>query len=691
MDTWARLLERSFGGEDVAAAPGDAGDKFWPSATPAANADFLCDRLVETAKNTSEDGAREWVFLVGSAGNGKSALAKQVAEKIGGTLEGSSTGLAKRTYDYRLTNGQLFKIVNDATIPPELSNPTRQKNFLTGDINAAVANKACMLVCVNRGILLKERLAIQQVVSQGDTGALDLSAELVGWILGDGGGVAKILKPLNSAKCAFYKFASFGGGDGTPYRVHIVYLDQVSLFEAAVDHGVLGRNPWTSGEGALDPGSYSVATYPELEGHARLKSPAFALAAQLHALLQSPPGLTGVPSPLDANLAFLGSTKCRVGWSNVLRGAELCSGNLLTYREIWGLLVLGLIGHNRAEFRSIDLGGHPTGPLGWYRQKLAAATGSGGLEQLHSLVELATTRVHMALFGYDIPSHRAYQALGRSAPTQFPTLRILFAVDPVRDARPERSSQGNVNEAMRAITLDEKPSAHLIANNPGHAFCEAWQPFDDYLEDKVLERVHELGIDGESRALQAWLGRYLYRLYGLSSGIPAFVDVLSKMEESWKRASGNHALAADLTEGLGALVSGVTRAAGMQAGGSMTLPLLSPKAEPIAHSPEKALLALRIPTQLRFVPRIDGDKVLVDVSNNNIGVTTLVLDFDLCREALISQGFGGFTERSHLAVPRVERVRAALLSKKVLDEMSAIPGMSPEPVAIKGDIVIPLI
>jgi len=688
MDIWTHLLDRAFGGEDVAAAPGDAGDDFWPLASPAANADVVCERLSDAVSSRVAGEDREWVFLVGSAGNGKSVLAKQAAAKIDGTLDGDSRGLAKRTYDYTLRNGNCLKIVNDATIPPAHAAPLKHKNFLTGDLCQALESGAFMLACVNRGMLLKERLAIKENFSDDSEKARDLTAEIVNWILGGKTGDSLLEEPAKEVSCSYYKYASFLHESGVRYRVHVVYLDQVSLFEAAV---VQVEDPWAADDGALTPGGYTVATFPDLAGVARNKSPAASLAKKLHCLLPAPPESPNIPSPIAANLEFLGSSACLVGWANMLRGAELRAGGLLTYREVWGLLVLGLVGPNRAEFRSIDSDGKPAGPNSWIRKRLVDASGAGGFDGLLPLIELANTRVHMALFGFDIPSHSVFQPLGRSAPTQVPTVRLMKGVDPVRDARPEPSRQGNVNEAMRAITLEKKPSAHLKEIDPEHPFCKAWQPFDDYLEDKILERVHELGIDGESRALQAWFGRYLYRLYGLSSGKPAFADVISKLEESWQKAIGNYPLPSDLSEGLIALVNGVSKASFLQTGRSMTLPLLAPKAEPISEAPEKALLALKIPTLLRFVPRVDGDQVLVDVSNNNIEVTTLVLDFDLCREALIYQGHGGFTERSHFAVPRVERVRAALLSKKVIDEMSAVPGMSPEPVAIKGTQVVNLV
>ena len=88
MDTWTRLLERAFGGEDVAAAPGDASGDFWPLSPPPANADLVVDGLINAATSGSVEAPKVWVILVGSAGNGKSVLAKRVAQALGVTRSG---------------------------------------------------------------------------------------------------------------------------------------------------------------------------------------------------------------------------------------------------------------------------------------------------------------------------------------------------------------------------------------------------------------------------------------------------------------------------------------------------------------------------------------------------------------------------------------------------------------------------
>lgn len=696
METWNRLLDRAFGGEDVAAAPGDVGDDFWPVAPAPANADFVVDRIVEKAGQPSSSAAREWVFLVGSAGNGKSALAKRLSSHFEACTKNASVGsLARRSYDYKSLSGVAVRIVNDATIPPERDRTLADRKYLLQDLSHAVEKNAFLLVCINRGILLQERRAI--AAASGSAGVIDkrLGDEVISWVLGDrkkGEGRLEIVDP---AGCGYYKFARLIIEPGHTIGIHVVYLDQVSLLEPAIDHASSAAIPWGQ-DGVLKPAAYKVGQFPDISGKVRSRSPAAILVDGLVERLEEPVSEVRHQSPLQANLVFFKSVPCRTGWMNMLRAAEISTGKLLTYREIWGLAVLGLVGFNRGEFRMIGPDGKPSGPGGWVESRLRKLDKLQGMKRLHVLLELASTRVHMATFGHDMPRDRLFSGLSKKAPPVFPTVRTMMSVDPVLDSAPADRVTREVNEAMRAISLDKRPSEFLIdslkeMDGPEHPFLYAWQPFDEELEEAVLEQIHEHGMDSTSRALQAWLARYLSRLCNLSIGKPAFAEVVRSLHSSWERASKNHSLEDSLDAGLLALINGKVGSQADFKTPHILLPLLAPKAEPLVEDPLEPMLAVKVPTQLQLVPRTDGDQVVLDVKLHDMRVTSLVLDFDLCREALVFSGQGGFTERSHLAAPRIERVRAALLSEAVTSRMQASAGQSPELVAVKGDVRQPII
>jgi hypothetical protein len=694
LQTWARLLERAFGGEDVAAAPDDTCDDFWPVAPAPANADFIVDRLVDQANLQEPPDEREWVFLVGSAGNGKSVLAKRVSARlVGQKPRNLEPSLARRTYDYQSVTGQNVRIVNDATIPPERDQTMPGKDYLLQDLSFAVGSQAFLLVCINRGILLKERQAIalkQEAYPDIDR---DVGAEIVSWLLDDTNQLRGKLEIQDIPDCAYYKFAKLSVGPRKVFRIHAVYLDQVSLLESAIKHASTGGDAWSE-NGALRPAKYHVMRYPDPGG--RSGSPAAYLLEGLLETLGPMDSAAGTPSPFAANLAFFESPHCRAGWLSMLRSAEIATGKLLSYREIWGLAVLGLVGFNRGEFRQLDNSGKRAGPNSWLISRLKKLPRQTGMGQLLTILELASARTHMALFGHDIPRDRAFASLDKRAPAVVPTVKTMMTVDPVRDVVPGDEIMKQVHEAMRAISLDSRPSEFLkgslqLNSESGHPFLDAWQPFDDLVEKIVLEHIHEHGIDSISRALQAWLARYLVRLCALALGRPAFKDVVSQLHESWERASRNFQLDQGLNQSLLSLINGNDVLAGSVLTPSILLPLLAPKAEPIVGAEQDALLAVNVPTRLSLKPRTDGDQVILDVYAGQLLVTSLILDFDLCREAMVFSGQGGFTERSHLAAPRIERVRAALLSEAVISNMSEQPGQRPELLAVKGKTRCPLL
>jgi hypothetical protein len=57
----------------------------------------------------------------------------------------------------------------------------------------------------------------------------------------------------------------------------------------------------------------------------------------------------------------------------------------------------------------------------------------------------------------------------------------------------------------------------------------------------------------------------------------------------------------------------------------------------------------------------DGDAIKIKIYRGEKLVCTSPLDFSLCREAMLFSEGPGFSELGELAMPRLERVRAALV------------------------------
>ena len=112
------LVERVFGGTHVADTPGSTvKTEHWPIGESPPVSKEVCDLLLAACHDEARDEGPVLVFLVGGAGNGKSFLAKQVANALAGSRVGDASKFY-RFYDYTLDSGAYLRIVNDATIPP---------------------------------------------------------------------------------------------------------------------------------------------------------------------------------------------------------------------------------------------------------------------------------------------------------------------------------------------------------------------------------------------------------------------------------------------------------------------------------------------------------------------------------------------------------------------------------------------
>jgi hypothetical protein len=659
---FSRLLERSFGGQDVAIAPGTEIDSFWPIGPSALGATDVCQRLINHLRESPVDQVAEWVFLVGGAGNGKSFLANDVVKKSECDLASEVVdGRAYRIYLYRSPKQRSFRLVNDATIPP-INGDGSIDGALCHDLLATINEEQDLLACINRGILIGERQELSLIAEElGDK--QDVIKSLVQWLVdpreisrkstGEGlelvGGEQELID-------GYYAHAQLLGSGDCLAKIHLLNMDYASLFEPVpgTDDPTIR---WDADGSTPVMADYQLVPFGK-QGAGREESPAFKVLNDL--LTQFDDIDVGDVDPLRANVAMLREEYVQKGLVEVLRAAEIVSGQRFTYRELWGLFCIAITGYVRPEF--LGAGDDGISPGEWYARVVPEDDGN----ELFNLVNGALQRTHMSLFGGKFPGIKKW-ANGQHFEPMFPSAsRHVTLVDPAIDVL--HSWGMPVLEAMGSIVIseDQKPSDFLFENEPG--LKSAWQPFDAKLEGAILSEIRSDKIrDPDRRLLQAWYGRYLFRFYGLARGIPAFSETVSAWVENWRNARDGFPGTDDFRTGL------VTLLAGAKQDGSaeVWLPILASRTTPLVKGNRDAL-AIAFPRDQfdKFKLNVQGDNLTLSLMPGLGGAgdstfNDVIIDFALCRDVMCcASGAAGFTNRSHATAPRVERMRAALLSSR---------------------------
>ena len=672
---FSRLLERSFGGKDVAIAPDDNIHPFWPTGPAAAGAMDVCDRLASHLREGPRDKVAEWVFLVGGAGNGKSFLANYVVTKSDCKLDQAPQEHHSRVYLYRSPKHRRFRLINDATIPPDdNSQTTKQHPSLCADLAEALDAKQDVLACVNRGILIGE----QQELKESDSNSVLPKAidSLLNWLItaeianstgqeNDGQHTRlQMIKNSDGTVLSldegYYAVSELAKDDTVVARIHLLNMDYASLFEPVPrlqqenDRSI----HWDEETDLPDIARYDVLEFGR-GTEARRQSPAFRVLRDLIEQFNDIE-VQAVADPILANLSMLRNEEICQSLIEIFRAAEIVSGQRFTYRELWGLFCIALTGYVRDEF--VSFGDDRVPPETWYDKESDKQYD----DELFFLVGAAMQRTHMSLFGGEIPSLKQWVSLPRFEP-HFPSAsRWPKEVDPALDTL--RDWAEDVHQAMMSIRLSEnqKPSEYLFNRQPQIEF--AWHAFDTRLENVILERIRDKETkDPDKRMLQRWYGSYLFRIYGLVLGKPAFADTVSEWTENWRAARRQQSPSRRFSRGLETLLTGGS--ADQAAADRVYLPLLAARTTPISSS-SKATIAAEYPIRdfRDFVIKVRGDnlELFLHGLDNSQGTTRhgIIVDFSLCRDALCcSSGHLGFTNNSHRTAPRVERIRASLLSE----------------------------
>lgn len=610
-----RLRKRAFGGGDVATRPGSEDDDWWPKGPLLPGVGQLLDDFVECADGY---GSLTIFFLLGGAGNGKSYAARSLGERLG-VPSGSGEGLAQRIYGV-CREGVVIELLNDATIAPREDYGEDQSVALAADLKRWMAESSqrriAAFCCVNRGIVIDE---LRSVSSRGPD-LEGLPTAVLKWLASSDFDLADSLNihgtKFSDESDELRKDVCFEL-DGRRIRLVALPVDLHSLIE--VDDDIGGTRAGILFNDVLERCAQDAAGRPE-------------------------------ECPLRANLQHWQQSGVVV-WESIAWHAEIASGRLHSYRDIWGLAALSILG-------SMPAGDQSGATLIQYIDKRleTAKSGKSAWIRLCAWLELSQFRAHQALFRAPRPIGSEFHA---TYPPSTPVHVGLSLIDPSVWGSPESEA---IEGAMNAIALGESPSALLH----GGAGQVAWSAFDQGLEAAVLEYVSDSSCpDGARRKLISWFGAYLVRHAGSRSGKVGNSEVVRAWRQCWKSAENNPAqLGLELGKALRALIFPSMDG---ELHGKIVVPAFASRMDPIrlgAADGEPQLAVVIDHSHIHLRVRRSGSRLLLESMRvgREAPLGQLVLDFALLREALAAkEGIAGHTELTTQVAPRLERCRASSL------------------------------
>ena len=614
----SRLHRRAYGGEDVAVRPDARDEAWWPLGPLLPGVEEL---VAHAASRSSGTDGLNLYFLLGGAGNGKSFAARELANRSGLALDPKSSGLAQRSYSTDEGAIQVI-LLNDATIAPHAEYASGQDRALTVDLERwwELSRKKPVIAfcCVNRGIIIDEIRALGEA---GDRRDGPLGAAVLSWLAGRG---VEGLHLLAEGELE----GSADAGPGVDFVGFQIDGQPLRLFALAVDsHSLVGEN--SAGESAAC--SLMEQVLAKCEGEALERDEL---------------------CPIRANVSQLSREGAVRGWRALLDSAEMAGGRLFTYRDLWGLIVLSVLGPRAAGISGAG------SPLEAIDQLLAETrTAANPAERLEKFLALAQFRIGCALFRAPVPEGPQANPI---YPPSTPYQTGFAAVDPAVWGTEDTRA---VEDAMTAVSLGDRPSASL-----DQVLKPVWSKFDDALEEAFIEftQADECG-DRQRRRLIAWYGAYLSRLVALSTGHLGNADAISTLRTIMTTATaGPSSLPMSLAQPLRALIfpSGASAGQTMQ---SLLVPAFAPRAEPVVESRrERQPILVEAVDHASVAMRLrrTSGRVLLECyqagSDKILG--QLLVDFMLVREALACGNGPGQTDATSFIEPRLERCRATTIN-----------------------------
>lgn len=618
--TFERLQLRSFGGENVAAQPDVRDESWWPRAPINVDVEAMIGAAAQATKTPL---GLSVYFLLGGAGNGKSFAARSLLEVLGKEVKGDPF-LANRSYRLELPECDLV-ILNDATIAQTTEYGQEQSTALARDLTAWVTQSRIKPIvafcCVNRGIIVDElrhlppdhRLHLAR-------GILEWLAEIPSSSIALSAGKIEGQPEHDDGKLEL----DIKTDEGLPLRLKSLSVDRFSL---------------------LEPKTTTPRCYLTGSQELRAASPAAQLLSQVLEATKLEASSRPSGCPLRANATQLANTIPI--WAHLLRTSEVASGRLLSYRDIWGLIALSVLGPREPD----STVAHIDGLLA--RSKKAE-------ERVEALLSLAAHRTHQSLF----------RAPGLSLeqdpriPPGFPAARGLMLIDPSAHRTADTAS---VEAAMMALSVGDRPSVRLRVLIP--QFEKVWSQFDEELEEAVLGVAALPGCpEPRRRRLSSWLGSYMYRLTGMATGNWGYAEVFEMWQSCLDGVSRDER---SLPHKLGRAFRGLLfpRFGTDATDQNVYVRAFATTTEPVRALREDlgdVLLDSVDPSSLDLRAACSGDKLKLQVciaADIRRTIAETSLDFALIREALLwADGQPGISESTRHVEPRLERIRAASLN-----------------------------
>ncbi len=629
----------SFGGRQVAWAPGMEGLDRIPKAPPPAGAQEAIEWL--QGRLQSEEAGQALLFLVGGPGNGKSYLTAGIVEDFP-EINPRDTGRVYRTYEYQSRNRGLL-LVNDATIGLR----TKRGESLVGDIDLAMEDGRHVVVNVNRGVLVEE------LATTGDVGP---GRAIVRWLNErhpvleeveiDAGSGCKLTPGAKGQ----YLDACTVTYQGRGVDVVAVFMDSVSLLEQRPTCEVRDE----PGEVFVQPNEYKVAKFFEPSG----ATPAGDLFERIVDSPFSAPEGVGL-DPISANFESLAQPVVRAGLMKVLRASEIMASSRLTYRDLWGVIGQTFLGILSERSDGKD-------PIKWL-QEHQPPDGMDSMGRLKATLELAQLRFHQAV----------YMADGWAEDDEDYTVdstvvsKKLRQADPARDLRPGwvgQETSGWSTPIVEAFGGTENHGSPLkgleeAIGNDDDAAMVAITSFDRALDECIVGALDGDMGDSQKRSLLRWYGSYLARLYATAHGIPAFADEVDAWTRVWRKGKASErAPQGEFGRSLRTLLF-PSYSVSANTDRRLLLPIFDSRVEPLIDYDQNPRLVRAIQGDTQpFQWTVEGDSIILNLALGGEKSVELDFDFAVVREALacIPEAVGA-THQSHVADPRIERFRTALL------------------------------
>lgn len=672
--TISQLLDRAYGGRLAAVVPGLGDLNDLPSANPPAGVDETLEWLRKLVMQETEDTGPVWVFLVGGPGNGKSFQLVKLLESIGhnSSLD-DAQGTAPRGSMIASSGARGLRVINDASIPSDKVDLDKGPGSLAVDLADARAEATIqphVLVNINRGILLEEASRIRN----DDT--YEVESRVLRWLLEDNRPDApprhqesKACDIRRTSESDYFGSARLRSGE-SGFVLCKVSLDRLSLFE--ITPGGNAKSAVTGfGGSEFQAEPYKVMN---LRDPSRRASP----AGQLLSDLVNPQYFEDNACrdcaaqrlcPFLSNAVTLRTQQSYLGLLTLFRGAEIASGRLYTFRDLWSLLSTAIVGHWRPGWSSNSGAGEDSVPCGWVQNRVAQIANSEALEgdAIDAITQLAEHRLHNALFSSEVSGGAVSSStdIETEADALSPALRSLSKVDPVIDTALEWAKE--VNHSLEGANFSIWPGESLAKAND--AFGAAWQEIDRLSEKVRLERSRTgtaSSRDDDWRLSMSRVAHATYRQYAIANQRFAHDSVVEEWIELRKTAQTN--TSATLMTKLGkAITSLLLPDCGIEdLEGRTLLPLFHARTEPVTRSWTTRTWSCVVDTA-RVRPKLHafGDSVWVALQDPDNGreIAEVHVDLPMCREALASSSRGtGFTERAGDIAPKLERARASFIA-----------------------------